>query len=79
MKNITALIILAIRPAMLAANASPEQNYKQAEKFQKSEKNKEAFKYYLKAAKQGYANAQFILGFCYFYGNGVEKKSIGSC
>ena len=37
MKNITALIILAICPAMFAANASPEQNYKQAEKLQKSE------------------------------------------
>ena len=73
MKNITALIILAICPAMLAANASPEQNYKQAEKFQKSEKNEEAFEYYLKAAKQGDAEAQFYLGLCYHNGDGVEK------
>lgn len=73
MKNITALIILAICPAMLAANASPEQNYKQAEKFQKSEKNEEAFEYYLKAARQGDAEAQFYLGLCYNYGDGVEK------
>ncbi|PWL66218.1 MAG: hypothetical protein DBY30_05255 [Verrucomicrobia bacterium] len=73
MKNITALIILAICPAMLAANASPEQNYKQAEKFQKNEKNEEAFEYYLKAARQGDAEAQFYLGLCYNYGDGVEK------
>lgn len=73
MKNITALIILAICPAMLAANASPEQNYKQAEKFQKSEKNEEAFEYYLKAADQGDALAQYNLGICYDNGYGVEK------
>lgn len=73
MKNLTALIILAICPAMLAANASPEQNYKQAEKLQKSEKNEEAFEYYLKAARQGDAEAQFYLGLCYNYGDGVEK------
>lgn len=73
MKNITALITLAICPVMLAANASPEQNYKQAEKFQKSEKNEEAFEYYLKAARQGDAEAQFYLGLCYNYGDGVEK------
>ena len=73
MKNLTAFITLAICPAMLAANASPKQNYKQVEKFQKSEKNEEAFEYYLKAAKQGYANAQFILGFCYLNGDGVEE------
>lgn len=73
MKNLTALITLAICPVMLAANASPEQNYKQAEKFQKSEKNEEAFEYYLKAARQGDAEAQFYLGLCYNYGDGVEK------
>ena len=73
MKNITALIILAICPAMLAANASPEQNYKQAEKFQKNEKNEEAFEYYLKAARQGDALAQYNLGICYDNGYGVEK------
>lgn len=73
MKNLTALIILAICPAMFAANASPEQNYKQAEKLQKSEKNEESFEYYLKATNQGDVNAQYILGLCYFYGNGVEK------
>lgn len=73
MKNLTALIILAICPAMFAANASPEQNYKQAEKLQKSEKNEEAFEYYLKAARQGDAEAQFYLGLCYNYGDGVEK------
>ena len=71
MKNLTALIILAICPAMFAANASPEQNYKQAEKLQKSEKNEEAFEYYLKAAKQGDAKTQYNLGVSYFYG--VEK------
>lgn len=74
MKNLTAFIILAICPAMFAANVSPEQNYKQAEKLQKSEKNEEAFEYYLKAAKQGDVNAQLNLGLCYFYGNGVEKN-----
>ena len=74
MKNITALIILAICPAMLAANASPEQNYKQAEKLQKSEKNEEAFEYYLKAASQGDAEAQYNLGVCYRKGYGVEKN-----
>lgn len=58
---------------MLAANASPEQNYKQAEKLQKSEKNEEAFEYYLKAARQGDVNAQFYLGLYYNYGDGVEK------
>ena len=73
MKNLTALIILAICPAMLAANASPEQNYKQAEKFQKNEKNEEAFEYYLKAARQGDAEAQYNLGVCYRKGYGVEK------
>lgn len=73
MKNLTAPITLAICPVMLAANASPEQNYKQAEKFQKSEKNEEAFEYYLKAARQGDAEAQFYLGLCYNYGDGVEK------
>ena len=73
MKNLTALITLAICPVMLAANASPEQNYKQAEKFQKSEKNEEVFEYYLKAARQGDAEAQFYLGLCYNYGDGVEK------
>ena len=74
MKNLTALIILAICPAMLAANASPEQNYKQAEKFQKNEKNEEAFEYYLKAARQGDAEAQYNLGVCYRKGYGVEKN-----
>lgn len=73
MKNLTALIILAICSAMLAANAYPEQNYKQAEKFQKSEKNEEAFEYYLKAARQGDAEAQYNLGVCYRKGYGVEK------
>lgn len=73
MKNLTAPITLAICPVMLAANASPEQNYKQAEKIQKSEKNEEAFEYYLKAARQGDAEAQFYLGLCYNYGDGVEK------
>ena len=71
MKNLTALIILALCPAMFAANDSPEQNYKQAEKLQKSEKNEEAFEYYLKAAKQGDAKTQYNLGVSYFYG--VEK------
>ena len=74
MKNLTALIILAICPAMLAANASPEQNYKQAEKLQKSEKNEGSFEYYLKAAKQGDAEAQYNLGVCYRNGYGVEKN-----
>lgn len=71
MKNLTAPITLAICPVMLAANASPKQNYKQAEKLQKSEKNEEAFEYYLKAAKQGDAKTQYNLGVSYFYG--VEK------
>lgn len=62
MKNLTALIILAICPAMFAANVSPEQNYKQVEKLQKSEKNEVSFEYHLKAAKQGDANAQTVLG-----------------
>lgn len=63
MKNLTALITLAICPVMLAANASPEQNYKQAEKFQKSEKNEEAFEYYLKAAIRDLQRHNLTLGF----------------
>ena len=31
----------------------------------------EAAKWYRKAAEQGYAEAQFYLGLCYYYGNGV--------
>ena len=34
----------------------------------------EAAKWYQKAAEQGYAEAQFSLGQCYFYGNGVNKN-----
>ena len=34
----------------------------------------EASKYYLKAAKQGEASAQYNLGIYYFFGRGIEKN-----
>lgn len=34
---------------------------------------KQAVKWYKKAAKQGHALAQTMLGLCYFYGNGVKE------
>jgi hypothetical protein len=38
--------------------------------------NSEAFKWYLKAAQQGYAPAQYKVGSAYAYGDGVEKDSM---
>jgi hypothetical protein len=35
---------------------------------------KKAFKWYLKAAKQKSSEGEFYVGFCYFYGYGVEKN-----
>lgn len=37
----------------------------------------EAFKWYQKAAKQGYAKAQYNLGHMYYQGYGVKQN--GSC
>ena len=37
------------------------------------EKEETAFKWYKKAAEQGYAEAQNALGDCYRYGTGIEK------
>ncbi len=34
---------------------------------------REIFEIVKKAAKQGYAGAQFNLGCCYYYGQGVER------
>lgn len=34
---------------------------------------KEAFKWWLLAAEQGHADAQYGLGECYYFGNGVDK------
>ena len=39
----------------------------------KKNKPKEAFKWFLKAAKQGLAEAQFNVGICYGEGEGIEK------
>ena len=46
-------------------------------KFQNKDSQKslqEAFSYFLKSAKRGYANAQYNLGKCYENGQGVEKS-----
>lgn len=34
----------------------------------------EAIEWYLRAANQGYAKAQFALGYCYEYGDGVDQN-----
>ena len=34
----------------------------------------EGLKWYLKAAEQGHAEAQYDLGYCYYYGNGVKQS-----
>ena len=36
----------------------------------------QAFKWYTKAAEQGYAQAQNNLGVCYQGGKGVDRKSV---
>ena len=38
----------------------------------------EGVKWFTKAAKQGHANAQYNLGYCYEYGYGVEKDGLNA-
>lgn len=40
---------------------------------QDKNRNKEAFSYYKLAAKANYAEAQYRLGICYYYGNGISQ------
>ena len=52
---------------------TPEELYSIGESYYKNEQFIEAVKWYRKAAEQGYAAAQYSLGFCYDFGKGVTR------
>ena len=51
----------------------PRVKYELGEGYYKKKKYREAVKWYQISAQQGYADAQFQLAHCYFYGRGVER------
>lgn len=57
-----------------AERGDAEAQYQYAQRLEWNDKKK-AFSFYLKAAKQGHAKAQYKTGYCYAFGNGVTKDS----
>ena len=67
--------------AMVPAESQPqgrkesaEQIYSEGSSYYEKGDYESAVKFFLKAAEQGYANAQCYLGFCYEKGQGVEQS-----
>ena len=56
-------------------NAELEGMYNKGKKAYDNKKYKQAIKYFRKAAEQGYASAQYNLGYCYDNGKGVTIDS----
>ena len=54
--------------------STPAELYQQGKKLYDKSRYTEAFPLLQKAAEQGYADAQFQLGWCYFCGNGVTQN-----
>lgn len=70
--------LLSIFAAMLIATAAvaqtAEQNYQKGVEAYKARKNAEAVSFFQKAANQGHAKAQTLLGACYYDGEGVAQN-----
>ena len=52
---------------------TPEDDYKKGKDFYDKKDYTQAVVWFRKAAEQGYAEAQYYLGFCYYRGKGVSK------
>ena len=63
----------AVKKEDTAKQMSAEDWFQLGKKADNEKNYSEAVKWYLKAAEQGYADAQNNLGFCYDNGKGVEK------
>ncbi len=59
---------------MNADELSPEENTKRGTRFCKEKNYSEAVKFFLLAAEQGHAKAQYNLGVCYYKGQGVQQS-----
>jgi TPR repeat protein len=65
--------VLVIAAVILGCNGNPQQNFERGKLASEKKSYDESIKWYRKAANQGLADAQFELGRCYYYGNGVKK------
>jgi len=54
---------------------TPEDDYKKGKDFYDKKDYTQAVVWFRKAAEQGYSNAQFYLGYCYYCGRGVSEDN----
>jgi hypothetical protein len=72
MEAIQASIVAVVMAlGCVSAWAGPKEDYRKGREHEQAEDYAEAVKWYRKAADQGYASAQFNLGFMYNKGKGV--------
>ena len=77
MKRILILFIsiFTLTPTFAQKQAKIEKWFDQGLEFHEQGNYTEAVKWYRKAAEQGMAEAQYNLGVCYEYGEGVTKDA----
>ncbi len=68
MKKVLAVLLAFVSVCALGENEDVKQYLATAKSFAAAQNYTEAVKWWRKAAEQGDAQAQTILGWCYFYG-----------
>ncbi len=76
MRNSLTLVVALVATTILWAQSSSttaEADFQLGLRYFKEGNQTEAVKYFRLAAQQGYADAQYVLGACYYDGNGVTQ------
>ena len=68
------LISITLLLPLFSSGQTAEDNYKKAKECYNKKEYREAFILFEKSANQGYVDAKYNLGMCYYFGNGVPQN-----